>query len=172
MEFTFENILILVFSAGAVISAVIMVTRRNPVNSALFLIANFFCISVLYLFLKAQFIAIIQVIVYAGAIMVLFLFVIMLLNLQDESRLTENITYKKLTAVLLSLLLFSVLSITTYFGFIGKYHTMNQNAEQLGTVESVGRELYTTFSFPFELVSFILLTAIVGAIVLAKKKFE
>lgn len=172
MQFTFENILILLFSLSAVISAIMMVTRRNPVNSAIFLIVNFFCISAIYLLLKAQFIAIIQIIVYAGAIMVLFLFVIMLLNLQDESKLTENITYKRITALLLSFLLFSILAITVYFSFIEKYPVINSAAEQMGTIESIGRELYTTFSFPFELVSFVLLAAIVGAIVLAKKKFE
>ncbi len=172
MQFTFVNILILIFSLTAVVSAIIMITRRNPIKSVLFLILNFFSISALYLLLRAQFIAIIQVLVYAGAIMVLFLFVIMLLNLQDESKLSENLTYKKLTAVLLAVLLFAVLSITVYFGFFNKYKVMNPGAEQQGTVESIGSALYTDFSFPFEVVSFILLAAIIGAIVLAKKKFE
>jgi NADH-quinone oxidoreductase subunit J len=172
LAFTFENILTIFFAVAAVASAIIMITRRNPVNSVLFLIVNFFCISAIYLLLKAQFIAIIQVIVYAGAIMVLFLFVIMLLNLQDESKLTENITYKKLTAIILTVLLFAVLSITTYFAFLDKYTKINDKAEQMGTIESIGKELYTTYSFPFELVSFILIAAIVGAIVLAKKKTD
>lgn len=172
MTFNFENILILFFSLLAVVSAVLMISRRSPINSALFLILNFFCISALYLFLRAQFIAIIQVLVYAGAIMVLFLFVIMLLNLQDPARLTERVSYKKLTAILLSLMLFSILSITTYFAFRGKFPSINPVADQLGTVEMAGRELYTTYSFPFEIVSFILIAAIVGAILLAKKKFE
>ena len=156
----------------AVASAIIMITRRSPVSSVLFLIVNFFCISAIYLMLKAQFIAIIQVLVYAGAIMVLFLFVIMLLNLQDESKLSESISYKKLSAIILSILLFAILSITVFFEFIEKYSKMNENAESMGTVESIGKELFTTYSFPFELVSFILIAAIVGAIVLAKKKFE
>jgi len=172
MVYTFENIMIVIFAAGAVATALLMVTRRNPVNSALYLVANFFCISVLYLFLRAQFIAIIQVLVYAGAIMVLFLFVIMLLNLRDEAKLTENITYRKITALLVSILLFAVVSITTYFAFRGKFKELNPASEQIGTVESAGRTLYTTFSFPFEVVSFVLLAAIVGAIVLAKKKFD
>jgi NADH-quinone oxidoreductase subunit J len=172
LAFTFENILTIFFAVAAVASAIIMITRRSPVNSALFLIVNFFCLSAMYLLLRAQFIAIIQVLVYAGAIMVLFLFVIMLLNLQDESKLTENITYKKLTAIILSALLFAIISITTYFEFIDKYSKMNENAEKMGTVESIGKELFTTYSFPFELVSFVLIAAIVGAIVLAKKKFE
>ena len=172
MAFTFENILTVFFAVVAVASAIVMITRRSPVNSALFLIVNFFCLSAIYLLLKAQFIAIIQVLVYAGAIMVLFLFVIMLLNLTDESKLTENISYKKLTAIILSLLIFAIISITTYFEYIDKYSKLSENAEKLGTVESIGKELYTTYSFPFELVSFILIAAIVGAIVLAKKKFE
>ena len=172
MIWNFENVLTLVFAVLAVLSALIMITRRNPISSALFLVVNFFCISVMYLMLRSQFIAIIQVLVYAGAIMVLFLFVIMLLNLQDESKLTENITYKKLFAVILSLLLFSSLAITSFFTFNGKYKTMSPNAEMQGTIEAVGKQLYTIYSFPFELVSFILLAAIVGAIVLAQKKFE
>jgi NADH-quinone oxidoreductase subunit J len=96
----------------------------------------------------------------------------MLLNLQDESKLSENITYKKLSAVLLALFLFSSLAITSFFAFTGKYKKMSDVAEVQGTIESVGRLLYSTFSFPFELVSFILLAAIVGAIVLAQKKFD
>lgn len=172
MQWNFENILTLVFAVMAVISAIIMITRRNPISSALFLVTNFFCISVMYLILRSQFIAIIQVLVYAGAIMVLFLFVIMLLNLQDESKLTENITYKKISAVIVSLLLFSSLAITTIFAFNGKFKTMSPVAEIQGTIESVGKLLYSAFSFPFELVSFILLAAIVGAIVLAQKKFD
>lgn len=172
MQFTFENILILVFSAAAVVSAILMITRRNPIKSVLLLVVNFFCVSAIYLFLRAQFIAIIQILVYAGAIMVLFLFVIMLLNLQDESKLTESVTYKKMTAVLLAILLFSSFAITTYFGFYGRFLEMSPASEKLGTIEVIGKELYTAYSFPFELVSFILLAAIVGAIVLAKKKFE
>lgn len=172
MQFTLENILILIFSLLAVVTAIIMITRRNPIKSVLYLVVNFFCISAIYLLLRAQFIAIIQIIVYAGAIMVLFLFVIMLLNLQDESKLSESITYKKITAVLLALLLFATLAISTYFAFFQKYPAISPNAEQIGTVQSNGKVLYTTFSFPFELVSFILLVAIIGALVLAKKKFE
>jgi len=149
-----------------------MITRKNPIYCAIFLVVNFFCVSVIYLLLKAQLIAILQILVYAGAIMVLFLFVIMLLNLSDERKLTEQFSYKKISAVLLSLLLFAVLGITTYFAFMDKYPVMSPIAEQIGTVEAAGKELYTTFSFPFEAVSFILIAAIVGSIVLAKKKFD
>ena len=167
-----ENIMILLFAILALGSAIMMITRRSPITSALYLIVNFFAISGIYLMLRAQFVAIIQVLVYAGAIMVLFLFVIMLLNLSSEKKLAETITYKKLSAVILGMLLFCSLAITVYFGFKGKFKTMSPNAETFGAIQSVGKELYTTYSFPFELVSFVLLAAIVGAIVLAQKKFE
>lgn len=172
MKWNSENIIILIFAVLALGSAIMMISRRSPITSALYLIVNFFSISAIYLMLRSQFIAIIQVLVYAGAIMVLFLFVIMLLSIQDSKKLSESISYKKIFAIILSLLLFSALGITTYFGFAGKYKTMNPNAEALGTIESVGRELYTVYSFPFEAVSFVLLAAIVGAIILAQKKFE
>jgi NADH-quinone oxidoreductase subunit J len=172
MKWNTENIIILIFAILAVGSAIMMISRRNPITRSLYLIVNFFSISAIYLMLRSQFVAIIQVLVYAGAIMVLFLFVIMLLSLNNNEKLSENISYKKISAIILSLLLFSALGITAYFGFAGKYKTMSPNAEALGTIESVGRELYTVYSFPFEAVSFILLAAIVGAIILAQKKFE
>ncbi len=172
MHWTFENIMILLFAILALGSAIVMITRRSPIVSAIYLILNFFSISGIYLMLRSQFVAIIQVLVYAGAIMVLFLFVIMLLNLSGEKSLRETLTYKKLSAVILTLFLFSSLGITAFFAFKGKYKVISPFAEQLGTIQSIGKELYTTYSFPFELVSFVLLAAIVGAIVLAQKKFE
>jgi NADH-quinone oxidoreductase subunit J len=172
MKFDLETVLFFSLSSLSIISAIIMITRRNPISSALYLILNFFTISGLFLLLKAQFIAIIQVLVYMGAIMVLFLFVIMLLNLQDEKKLTEKYSYKKITAVLLSILLFCLLGITIFFGFAGKFKGVSDKAEQYGTAEFLGTELFTNYSFPFELASFLLLAAIVGAVVLAKKKFD
>ena len=166
--------LILFFSLAAisVFSAVMMVTRKSPINSALYLILNFLTIAGFFLLLKAQFLAAIQVLVYMGAIMVLFLFVIMLLNLHDQSKLTEEFTYKKISALLIAILLFCLMGYTVYFGFLGKFQGENPNAVNIGTVEFLGKELVTTFSFPFEIAAFLLLAAIVGAVVLAKKKFE
>ncbi|MCX7878110.1 MAG: NADH-quinone oxidoreductase subunit J [Ignavibacteria bacterium] len=164
--------MVLLFSSIAVGSAIMMITRRSPVISALYLIVNFFSVSAIYLMLRAEFIAIIQILVYAGAIMVLFLFVIMLLSLKDESKLVENLTYKKLGAIIIALLFLSTVGITTFFAFTDKFRTLSPLAEEMGTTEFIGKELYTTYSFPFELVTFILLAAIVGAIVLAQKKFE
>ena len=172
MEFNLESVLFVLLTVLAIFSAIMMITRRNPISSALYLILNFFTISGMYLLLKAQFIAIIQVLVYMGAIMVLFLFVIMLLNLQDEKKLTEKFTYKKISAVLLSIMLFSLLAFTIYFGFIGKLFRMDPTSEKIGTAEYLGRELFTTYSLPVELAGLLLLAAIIGAVVLAKKKFS
>lgn len=172
MKFDLESVLFFSLAFMAIGSAIMMITRRSPISSALYLILNFFTVSGLFLLLKAQFIAIIQVLVYMGAIMVLFVFVIMLLNMQDDKKLKESFTYKKITAVLLSIFLFCLLGLTIFFGFSGKYMNLSEKAEEIGKAEFLGTELFTNFSFPFELASFLLLAAIVGAIVLAKKKFE
>lgn len=172
MNFDLETVLFYVMGFLAVGSAILMITRRNPITSALYLILNFFCVSGLYLLLKAQFIAIIQVLVYMGAIMVLFLFVIMLLNLQDERKMSERFSYKQITASLLCIMLFGVIGFSVYEGFSGKFKTMSDKALEIGKAEFLGAELFTNYSFPFELASFLLLAAIVGAVVLAKKKFD
>ncbi len=172
MILNLESVLFISLAALSIFSAIMMITRRNPITSALYLIMNFFTVSGLYLLLQAQFIAIIQVLVYMGAIMVLFLFVIMLLNLRDEKSLAGSFPYKKISAVLLSIFLFCLLGFVLYFGFEGKYKVMSDKASEFGTAEYLGSELFTNYSFPFELASFLLLAAIVGAVVLAKKKFE
>jgi len=172
MKFDLETILFFSLAILSVFSAIMMITRRNPITSALYLIMNFFTVSGLYLLLKAQFIAIIQVLVYMGAIMVLFVFVIMLLNLQNEKKLSEKFSYKKITAVLLSIFLVCLLGFTIYFGFDGKMKGISEQAVKIGTAEFLGAELFTNYSFPFELASFLLLAAIIGAVVLAKKKFD
>ena len=135
-----ETILFIIFGVSAIVSAIFMVTRKNPIISAIFLILNFFTVAVIYLLLKAQFIAIIQVLVYMGAIMVLFLFVIMLLNLKEDAKITEQLTYKKITSILLSILLLSVLGVSFYLGFQGKQ--MSDAAEKIGTAENLGKVLF------------------------------
>lgn len=169
---TLETILFIVFGIAAVFTAIMMITRRNPVASAIYLIINFAMVSGIYLLLKAQFIAIIQVLVYMGAIMVLFLFVIMLLNLKDERKLTENFTYTKITAVLFSIALLGIMCVTIWFGFEKKYTELNLSAENIGKAEFLGKELFTTYSLPVLAAGILLTAAIIGAVVLAKKKFE
>jgi NADH-quinone oxidoreductase subunit J len=172
MESKLQIIFFIALALMAVFSALMMITRRNPIISALYLILNFFAVSGLYLLLKAQFIAIIQVLVYMGAIMVLFLFVIMLLSLQDESKLTEKFTYKKITAVLLSVMLFILLGMTFYFGFVNKGKEMHAEAETIGKAEFLGKELFTNYTIPVVAAGLLLLAVVIGAAVLAKKKFE
>ncbi len=169
---TLQILLFYVLGALAAASAILMITRRSPVASVLYLILNFFALAGLYLTLHAQFIAVIQIIVYAGAIMVLFLFVVMLLRLGDEPQLAEKLTYRKLIAVALAFGLF--LEVAYIIGIESKARSAVQstNALNIGTAESIGTELFTNYLFPFEVTSIILLAAIVGAIVLAKKRFE
>jgi NADH-quinone oxidoreductase subunit J len=169
---TLESVLFYGLAAMSVVSAVLMITRRNPVMSVLFLIMNFFALAGLYLTLQAQFIAVIQIFVYAGAIMVLFLFVIMLLNLGDEKQFTEKISYKKIVGtglaigVLLELLYIIGLAPT------GLPPGDLERGAAIGTVEVLGTALFTRYLFPFEITSILLLVAIVGAVLLAKKKLD
>ena len=169
---TVETIGFYVLSTLLVVSAIMVVTRRSPVMSALWLIFNFFCLAGLYLTLQAQFIAVIQIIVYAGAIMVLFLFVIMLLNLGDVQRLSEKISVKKMIAAALSAgVLLEIMYIIWFKSAAFPAASMDQ-ATKIGTVENIGKQLFTTYIFPFEITSVLLLAAIVGAVVLAKRKLD
>ncbi len=167
---TLEAILFYSLSTVAIASAILVVTRRSPVISALYLILNFFCLAGLYLTLRAQFIAVIQIIVYAGAIMVLFVFVIMLLNLGDERKLSEGLSYKKIVAVGLVAGLLTELIYVIETSWIGLPASTYAKATDIGTVEYIGEKLFTSYLFPFEVTSIILLVAIVGSIVLAKRK--
>ena len=166
-----ETILFSIFATGGILSAILMVTRRNPIISAIYLIGNFFCLAGIYLTLEAQFIAVVQILVYAGAIMVLFVFVIMLLNLGDEQRLRDEFTWKK--AIAGGLGIGVLVELVSLFLLHTKSPALDTaRAAQLGTVESIGRVLFTQYLFPFEVTSLLLTVAIVGAILLAKKKID
>ena len=169
---SFEIILFVLISLAAVTSAALMILQRNPVKSVLLLIVNFFCLAILYLLLSAQFIAIIQIIVYAGAIMVLFLFVIMLLNLGDEKLLAEENIYKKRIAYILGTAL--LIEIFAGFGlpFMISDIMVNPRAADIGTIQTIGRSLFREYLLPFEITSILLLAAMVGVIILVKKKFQ
>lgn len=162
--FIFFGALVLVGTIGTVFS-------KNPVSSALFLVLNFFALAGLYLALEAQFIAVVQVIVYAGAIMVLFLFTIMLLNLEDEKNLTEKFDIKKGISVLLSGVLLVELLYVVGLKLDLPKKTTELTPLQIGQASFIGKNLLTEFLFPFEVVSILLLLAIIGAIVLAKRNF-
>jgi NADH-quinone oxidoreductase subunit J len=168
---TVETFIFAFLAALAVASAVFMITHRNPVMSALALIVNFFALAGLYLTLRAQLLAVLQIIVYTGAIMVLVVFVIMLLNLGDEERLREHGSLWKGIGLVFAL---GVVAELGYIIFVGAGPllpvSLAANAESLGTVEGIGEAMFGRYLLPFEMTSVLLLAAIIGAVVLAKKK--
>ena len=170
---TLEIVLFILFASICAVSAVLMITRPNPVISALFLVLNFCSLAGLYLILNAQFIAVAQVIVYAGAIMVFFLFVIMLLNPETEKRFFEQKTKLRIFVIaIVSLILVQIV----YMIFISNPSEVITKevarSVETGTVENIGREMFTNYVLPFEAAGYLLLAATIGALVLAKKKFE
>lgn len=169
----FDVILFFVFGIVAAVTAVLMITRRNPVIAALFLVLNFASLAGLYLTLNAQFIAVTQVIVYAGAIMVLFLFVLMLLKPENEQKFLESNPKAKIFAMIVAFVVFVQLVYMIFFA--RPYNNISKNlynSAEAGTIESIGRELFTHYVVPFEAAGFLLLAATIGALVLAKKKFD
>ncbi len=162
----FGQILFITMALVIVVTSIGVVAVRNPVRSALNLVANFFALAVLYLFLYAQFVAAVQIIVYAGAIMVLFLFTIMLLNLGSPSELSERGEIRRPVTWGLALLFVIVLA----GGVFARLPEAQPTADDLGTVQMVGKFLFTDWVYPFELTSILLLIAIVGAIVMAKRR--
>jgi NADH-quinone oxidoreductase subunit J len=166
-----ELLLFFFLAAVAVTTAVLMVAQRNPVMSAVCLIGNFFALAGLYLLLRAQFLAILQIIVYTGAIMVLVVFVIMLLNLGDERNLRERLTFRSTLGVAFAGgLLLELVVILGLRRVPDLARTITPAGEHLGTVEGMGSALFGPFVFPFEITSLLLLVAIVGAVLLAKRR--
>lgn len=168
-----ELILFIVFAAVSLASAILMITRTNPVISALFLIVTFASLAGLYLVLNAQFIAVAQVIVYAGAIMVFFLFVIMLINPEKEKRFLEYKPQIKIFAIIFSVLIFVQIAYIIFFS--NPSADLSRDVAQsikAGTIEEIGKQLFINYVLPFEAVGYLLLGAAIGALVLAKKKFQ
>ena len=167
-----EALLFYIFATVMVISSLMVILRKNPIHSALFLIVTFFCLGGIFLLLNAEFIAAIQVIVYAGAIMVLFLFVIMLLNVEREVASPSGHGMQKLWALILSVVigvsLISVMTVTVFTGEKGVYTP--EAVKEIGNSELIGRLLFTDYLLPFEITSILLLAAIIGAVILSKKK--
>jgi len=169
-----EALLFLIMSSITIVCALCVVFQKNPIYSAIFLIQTMVSLAVLYILLHAQFIAAIQVMVYAGAIMVLFIFVIMLLNLSkaDVEGERDNLLFQKSSAIILGLILvvmIGVVSVKTIFqGVKGEYTP--ESISHIGNTQLIGKLLFTKFVFPFEIASILLFAAIIGAIVLAKKK--
>jgi NADH-quinone oxidoreductase subunit J len=165
------QILFLILGALALISGVLVVFQVHPLRSALWLIVNFFAVAGIYLLAHAEFIAAIQVIVYAGAIMVLFLFVIMLLNLRQPEAAPKIPFYgQKLGGIILAV--FTALILMYGFSLAKFPAAKEMAAPALGNTESIAVSLFTNYLLPFEVTSVLLLVAIVGAVVLAKTKLK
>jgi NADH-quinone oxidoreductase subunit J len=157
------------FGVIAIISAVTFVTRKSPVAAALWLVNTMFCLAALYVMMDAQFIGAIQVLVYAGAIMVVFLFVVMLLNLGQASDVTDMVTGKtKLAAGIVGLLLLAEVFVLWKDGPTPP----PARGEELepGVINQVAAPLFREYLLAFEITSVLLLVAIVGAVVLAKRR--
>lgn len=170
MILTPELILFFILATVSIVAALLMVSDRNPVRSALYLVLTFLCVAVFYITLNAQFIAAVQIIVYAGAIMVLFLFVIMLLNLGAPQALHEKGRLQGWMALALGLAFAAALASS---GSLVSLPRPNPMVETLGTVQDIGANLYDPakqWLFPFEITSVLLLIALVGAIIMAKRK--
>lgn len=169
-----EQILWWIFASLAVGGAIGMVTRQNPIASLLFLVLSFFSVAAIYVLLGAHFIGAVQVIVYAGAIMVLFLFVVMLLNLGHDYR-------PDLRGGAWLLAAFVSAGVVGYFltrAFTGEgvvvqrggAELIERSAERLNAVGVIAEPLFRTYVVPFELTSILLLVAVIGAVLLAKRR--
>lgn len=159
------EILFWALTALALFSALMVITSKNPVYSVLWLIVTFFTISGHYLLLNAQFLAIVNIIVYAGAIMVLFLFVIMLMNLSKDTEPQKSKWLKLAGAVaggcLLLVLVAALRNTETRMTEMG--------SGNIGLIQNLGHELFTNYVVPFEIASILFLSAMVGAVVIGKR---
>ena len=162
-----EFVAFVVLAILAIASALVVVAHRNPVISAVALAFNLVSIAGVYLLLNAQFVALLQILVYAGAIMVLIMFVVMLLNLQEEQRLAVS------RGVVQRVL--AIAAAVVFVGLMGRLaldhgpRTMTPVQEGFGSVMSVGMALFGQFFYPFEVISLLLIAAMVGAVLLAKR---
>ncbi|MCU0587980.1 MAG: NADH-quinone oxidoreductase subunit J [Syntrophobacteraceae bacterium] len=160
-----------IFGFGAVVSALLMVTNKRPVRAAMSLVAAMSFLAGIYVLLDAHLIAALQLIVYAGAIMVLFLFVIMLLNIEEKEGLlgVNTILLQFLGMLVVGLLFVTMVSL---FKGDGAPLLLGAVGEDFGTTKAVGRMLFTEYLLPFEIASILLLAAIVGAVILAKRRID
>jgi NADH-quinone oxidoreductase subunit J len=162
------------FSAAALVTALTVVIAKNPINSAIGLIGTFMSLAGIYVLLNAHFMAIIQVLVYAGAIMVLFLFVIMLLNLGDDELGERRVNFFKIAGTGIATILLG--AFVYWFASPGVMAAgawrVDNNAidREWGGIVSVGESLFSDYLLPFEIASVLLLVAIIGALLMSKKR--
>jgi NADH-quinone oxidoreductase subunit J len=166
-----ELLFFLVLAGICIAAAVNVLVQRQPIHAALSLIVAFISLAGIYIQMQAEFIAIMQIVVYTGAIMVLFVFVIMLLNVRPEQRAPEQVSLVKYLGIPLTFLLVTQVSLTIFNPFVNQNIQIDDSSSSLITsTQAIGRLLFTDYALPFELTSILLLVAIVGAILLAKKE--
>jgi len=167
MTITAELVTFFFFGIPLVVTAVMVVTAKNPMYAAMSLVGTFFCLAGIYVLLSAHLLAFMQILVYAGAVMVLFLFVIMLLSLGNEDLEQERLKSMQLLGALGAVGLVAL--VASSFREVAD-QAMVAVKPDFGTVKAVGRVLFTQYLLPFEATSLLLLVAIVGAVVVAKEK--
>lgn len=156
-----------VVAALSVFFSLMVIFSKNPVHSVLYLIVTFFTLTVHYILMNAQFLAVVNFIVYMGAIMVLFLFVLMLLNLNEENEPAKSNIVKFIGVIAGCCLVVTLLGSLKATAVSDPLILKNPN---LGLVKNLGKELFGPFMLPFELSSILLLTAMVGSVLLTKKE--
>jgi NADH-quinone oxidoreductase subunit J len=164
-----ELVVFIISAVVAIVGAVAMLMSRNAIHSALFLLLNMVAISVLYLLLRAPFLFAVQLIVYAGAIIVLFLFVVMLLGAERAEDERDRIGWQRPLAILIGLLLLGEVAYV-FFAGAGTAPAVTTGSEDFAAPVKIGEALFTTYLLPFEVTSIILLAAIVGVVVLNKQE--
>jgi NADH-quinone oxidoreductase subunit J len=163
------DIIIWILGGLTIGTALMVVLSKHPIRSVLFLVATFFLISCHYILLNAQFLAIVNIIVYAGAIMVLFLFVLMLINLSQE-KIRKTAYMLKISSVIIGGLFLIVLIAALKDSF--DFKTIEGVRTDIGYVKVLGQTLFSKYLVPFEISSILFISAMVGALMLAKKEKE
>jgi NADH-quinone oxidoreductase subunit J len=163
------EILFFFLSALAIFSAIMVLISKNPIHSVLWLVAVFFAISGHYILLNAQFLAIVNMIVYAGAIMVLFLFVVMLMNLNAETEPQKNLWMKLAGVISGGCLLMVLVSLVRQATDLHAKKAMTSSGD-IGLIKNLGKLLFSDYVVPFEITSVLFLSAMIGAIVIGKKE--
>jgi NADH-quinone oxidoreductase subunit J len=160
-----EAVLFILFGAIAVGASIMVVTRNHPMASALYLILALFAVAALFVLRQAHFLAAVQVIVYAGAVVVLFVFVIMLINVPDNRLPVERASVGRVLGVMASGLFILESAVLAR-----RFAMPKIRPAAVGTLEAVGKALFTDYLLAFEVTSVLILAAVIGAIALAKKK--
>ena len=167
-----DNVVFWVFAPIAVAAGIGMLLTRNVIYAALFLVANFGCIAVMYLLLEAPFLFAVQIVVYAGAIMVLFLFVIMLLGVDRIDVRSDRLPLQRSLAVVLAIAFVAELgtAIRASIGFATHAPTGFEAVQPAGNAQAVAEVLFRDYFFPFEATSILLIVAAIAAMVLAQRR--